>query len=309
MKIHVIVDFMHIYYKYYYQLAQGRMRHLSAPLNWNGTVIKKDTTLIYHPLSEIEGIRKKLEAIGHDVTMSVCFDSKSKRKEEEVAGGAEYKEGRSTLSEECFKDIDYIRERLGIAGHNTYKFEGYEADDIVNHLVRDYKDEFDYSVIYTNDKDLLINIDDKVGAMRFKPYKGYTQVDKGNYEDYLEEEFGAFIPYNSLGLFLATVGDKADNIKGIFKFGPKSFNPLITKVASKYDIDWKVCGDYNKLKVVAEYCKEFLNEKQADELEVAINLVANITLDDIEVNKPNNRTSQEKRVAAYEELNMLSLIP
>ena len=309
MKLHVIVDFMHIYYKYFFQLREGRIKRLSAPINWNGTVIEKDTTLIYYPLRDIEGIRKNLETLGHDVTMSICFDMKSKRKDEDVTGGNEYKSGRKhNLTEKDFENIAFIEKLLVEAGHNTYRLEGYEADDIANYLVRKYKDSFDYTIIYTNDKDLLINIGSKVGVMRFKQYKGYTQVDINNYENYLEAEFGVFIPYNSLGLFLSTAGDSADKIKGISKFGKVAFKKLITKVSAKNDIDWRACGDYDKLAEVVPLCKEFLTDVQYEELKNSFALVANLEVIE-DVAEPSRKSTQEAREQAYMPYKMISLIP
>lgn len=310
MKLHIIIDFMHIYYKYYFQLRSGRLKRLSAPVDWNGTVIEKDTTLIYYPLKDIEGIRKALETSGHDVTMSICFDMKSHRKDEGVAGGEEYKSGRTNrLTEEDLKDINFIEQLLKSAGHNTYRVDGYEADDLVNHLVRTYKDEFDYTVIYTNDKDLLINICDNVGCMRFKQKVGYTQVDINNYESYLENEFGVFIPYNALGLYLSTAGDSADKIKGINKFGKVAFKKLITKVGAKNtDIDWAACGDYDKLSEVVDKCKEFLTDEQFKQLKDSFNLVANLEVVG-ELHKPDNKSTMELRDKTYMPYKMISLIP
>lgn len=309
MKLHIIVDFMHIYYKYFFQLREGKIKRLSAPIDWNGSVIEKDTTLIYYPLRDIEGFRKSLETLGHEVTMSICFDSPSHRKDNGVAGGEEYKSGRAhNLKDEDFKNIDFVRDLLGQAGHNTYKIDGYEADDIVNHLVRNYKDSFDYTVIYTNDKDLLINICDKVGAMRFKQYKGYTQVDRNNYESYLESEFKVFIPYNMLGLFLSSAGDSADKIKGISKFGPKAFSKLLTKVAAKNDIDFEKCGDYDILANVINMCEEFLTPEQFMQLKNSFALVANLELID-ELESPTKVSSKELREATYMPYKMISLVP
>ena len=309
MNIHIIVDFMHIYYKYFFQYREGKLKRLSAPINWKGTVIEKDTTLIYHPLKDIEGIRKNLETIGHKVTMSICFDSPSHRKDEGVQGGTEYKSGRQrNLTEVDFENLSFIKDTLDKAGHNTYKLEGYEADDIANYLVRNYKDMFDYTIIYTNDKDLLINIDNTVGVMRFKQYKGYTQVDRNNYESYLENEFGVFIPYNSLGLFLSTAGDSADKIKGINKFGKVAFKKLITKVSAKNNIDWTQCGDYDKLAEIIPLCKEFLTDTQYQELQASFALVANLEIFD-DINKPLKISSKELREEAYMPYKMISLIP
>lgn len=309
MKLHIIVDFMHIYYKYYFQLREGKIKRLSAPIDWNGTVIEKDTTLIYYPLRDIEGIRKSLENIGHNVTMSICFDMKSHRKDEDVVGGAEYKAGRQkVLTDDDHKNIDFIYKLLEQAGHNTYKIEGYEADDLVNYLVRNYSKDFEYTIIYTNDKDLLVNISDNVGAMRFKQYKGYTQVDKNNYEQYLENEFGVFIPYNAIGLFLSTAGDSADHIKGINKFGKVAFKKLITKVAAKNDIDWSKCGDYNELAKVVAMCEEFLTPEQFEELKISFALVSNLEVIE-NVEAPTRISTQELREKAYMPYKMISLIP
>lgn len=308
MKLHIIVDFMHIYYKYFFQMRENRLKRLSATMTINNETVEKDTSLIYYTLRDIEGIRKELENIGHDVTMSICVDSKSARKESGVSGAEEYKANRvNRLTEEDLLNISIIQDLLKKAGHNVYKIDGYEADDIINYLVHKFSNDFDYSVIYTNDKDILINICDKVGVMRFKQKVGYTQVDMNNYEAYLEKEFGTFIPYNALGLFLSSVGDTADRIKGINKFGKVAFSKLITKVASKYKINWKICGDYAELEKVVDKCKEFLTDEQFEELKNSFALVSNMNITgDLEF--PSNKSNVNKRTEAYEPLLMVSLI-
>lgn len=309
MRIHIIVDFMHIYYKYFFQLREGKIKRLSAPVEWNGSVIEKDTTLIYYPLRDIEGIRKSMESLGHSTTISVCFDMPSHRKDEGVAGGTEYKSGRKkNLTDDDLGNLQFIEKLLNKAGHNTYRIDGYEADDIVNHLVRNYKNNFDYTIIYTNDKDLLINICDNVGVMRFKQYQGYKQVDRNNYEAYLEPEFKTFIPYNALGLYLASVGDTADRIKGINKFGPKAFAKLITKLASKNSIDWTKCGDYSELAKIIVMCEEHLTKEQFTQLVESFALVANLDILE-DVVEPIMQSTKEKRELAYNPYAMISLIP
>lgn len=308
MKIHVIIDFMHIYYKYFFQLRAGKLKRLSAPIEWNGSVIEKDTSLIYYPLRDVEAIRKNLDQ-EHDVTISVCFDMKSKRTTDESGEATDYKAGRQkTLQEEDMQNLAFIEKALSEAGHNTYRIEGYEADDIVNHLSKEYMNDFDLTVIYTNDKDILVNVNDKVTVMRFKQGKGYGQVTKANYEQYLENEFGVYIPYNALGLFLSTVGDTADHIKGINKFGKVAFKKLITKVASSNSIDWTKCGDYSELAKVVEMCKAFLTDEQYNEMTASFALVSNITIPD-GVAKPIKKSTEELRKQAYMKYQMVSLVP
>ena len=305
MNVHIIIDFMHIYYKYFFQVRDGKLKHLSAEIDGK----EVDTTMVYYPLRDVENIRAQMENFGHDVTVSVCFDMKSVRNKSGVNGAEQYKSGRKeVLTNVDFDNLNTIYELLKKAGHNVYRFEGCEADDIVNHLSRNYSSKFDYTIIYTNDKDLFVNINDKVGVMRFKQYKGYTQVDKNNYEQYLEEEFGVYIPYNAIGLYLSSVGDSADKIKGITKFGKVAFRKLITKVKEKYKPDFSICGDYDKLKEVIEYCHDFLTDEQYQQLIDSFALVSNVSIDDKEVAEPVNKSTVEKRTEAYERFNMNSLI-
>lgn len=308
MRVHVIIDFMHIYYKYYFQAREGKIKRLSSPLEWKGSTIEKETTLIYYPLKDIERIRETFDSNGHDVTLSVCFDMKSHRTDADVAGGDEYKANRKNrLTQEDFDNINYTKELLNRVGHNTYRIDGYEADDLVNNLVSNYKDDFDYTVIYTNDKDLFVNICDNVGIMRFKVYKGYESVDSTNYETYLEQEFKTFIPYNAISLFLASVGDSADGIKGIHRFGAKAFGKLITKVASSEEINWKECGDKDKMLEVVNKCEKFLEPEQFEQLKIGFNLVANLSLNE-KLDFPSNKSSKELRLAEYGKAGFKSLI-
>lgn len=309
MKVHTIVDFMHIYYKYFYQLKAGKLKRLTAPVNTNGTVTEFDTSLIYYPLRDIERIRKFFEEKGCDVTISVCFDMPSVRTEEEVDGASDYKAGRvNPFSDEDFMRLDMLCDMLEGAGYNSYRIAGYEADDIINHLCSTYKDDFDYIFVYTNDKDLLVNINEKVIVNRFKTTQGYTQVGRANYEAYLKGEFGANIPYNAIGLFLSTAGDSADNIKGIHKFGKAAFNKLIDKLNAKYDINWAECGDYTKLANVVELCKDFLTEEQFEQMKASFALVSNMSIDCSKIHAPVNKTSYEKREETYGKYNMVSLM-
>lgn len=309
MKLHVIFDFMHIYYKYFFMKKGGKIKTLKAPIYWNGSMIEKDTTLIYYPLKDIEEIRREFELQGHEVTMSICFDMPSHRKDAGVVDGDGYKSGRKkSLTDEDHKNIQLIQNLLDEAGYNTYRYNGYEADDIVNYLIRKHANDFDGNIIYTNDKDLLINIKDNVAAMRYKAGQGYAYVTKENYETYLEKEFEVFIPYNSLGLYLSTAGDSSDTIKGITKFGKVAFKKLITKISAKNNIDWSICGDYDELLKIVPMCEEFLKPEQYQELINSFHLVANLELVD-EIPAPTKQGNKELRTKAYEKYQMISLIP
>ena len=101
MKVHVIIDFMHIYYKYYFQVKGNKIKKLSTALEWNGVFVEKDISLIYYSLKDIESIRRQMIDLGHDTTVSICFDSPSKRQNESSEANKEYKASRENkLSQE-----------------------------------------------------------------------------------------------------------------------------------------------------------------------------------------------------------------
>ena len=143
--------------------------------------------------------------------------------------------------------------------------------------------------------------------MRFKQTVGYSAVAKSNYEGYLAKEFKVRIPYNAIGLYLASVGDSSDKIKGITKFGPKAFEKLLIKLDENENINWVECGDYEKMREVIEKCRKYLDDRQFEELQSSFNLVANVELN-CELPEPIEKSTEDKRRDAYSELNMFSLI-
>lgn len=300
MRVHLVIDFMHIFYKYFFQLQAGKLRELSNESEELES-LNGDCTMVYYPLKDIEGLRKKAEGNGNDVTLSICFDNKSKRKDTDVTGAVEYKANRGhKLGEKEFDSIRVIKEQLRKIGYNVYDIEGFEADDIVADLVEKYKDSFDYTVVITNDKDVLASVCDNVGAMRFKSYKGYQQVTKENFAEYLSAEFKCDIRYNNLRLFLSSVGDKADNIAGIHKFGPKAFDKLVGSLDSL--VDWETATTEEMI----EKSKSFLDDVQYKQLVDSYILVKNYSIDSLD--KPVKNDSSETRKRVYEQLIMPSLI-
>lgn len=306
MIIHAIWDFTFLYYKYHFAMKSGRLRSLSCPVNWKGTIIEKDMSVIYYSIAEIEKQRRKLEDEGHSVVTSICFDMPSKRKE--LTDGESYKEGRSsTLKESDFENIEFIEQILSEAGHNTYRYAGYEADDIVTFLAKTYRDVFDYTIIYTPDKDLAVNIDDRVGMYRYKSNDGYHPVSHANYNNYFSAEFDCNIPYNAILLYLCTVGDKSDKVKGINKFGARAFDKLIDNMNTSYpDIDWTRCGDLEYLDEVVKKAAALLKPEQVEQMMNSYELVKPLKIDFIP-NSPEKKTTYEKRVKAYEPYKFVSL--
>ena len=316
MIVHAIVDYSFLYYKYKFQLDSGKIRRLTAAIDWKGAVIEKDISQIYYSIKEIEGFRRKLEMAGHDVFVSVCFDMPTDRKEATDGVGDEaatkYKSNRvKRLNEDDFENIQFVERILSDAGYNTYRFMNYEADDLVAHLVKSYSEVFDYTIIYTPDADLLAHIQPKVGASRYKALKGYSTVDMTNFSEYMSAELKCNMPYNGLILFKATVGDKSDCIDGIKKFGPKAFDKLVNHLNESHVIPWDSMGNYGNVEIVINnlYADGYFNEDQFNQAITSLNLIKpKIVTDDIDFKDPSKHSTRELREASYMRYSMKSLV-
>ena len=308
MKKHLVVDYTFLYYKYKFLLDAGKMKKLTKLMEWNGVEIEKDLSQIYYSIREIETFRKDHEAAGDEVVISVCFDMPSKRKTQESTAAEQYKSNRAhKLTAEDRENIVFVQKILTIAGYNTYRIEGYEADDVVSHLVAKYKNDYDRTIIYTPDADLLVNISDKVSVMRYKTGKGYTEVTRENFTEYLSKEMKCDVPYNSLMLYKCTVGDKSDCIDGIKKFGPAAFTKLVQHL-TELGTDWTTAASYKAVEGLLEASKEYLKEEQLEQAKTCLELVKPEIIPDELAPMPCSTTTQDKRKAAYEPLDMKSLI-
>lgn len=306
MRVHIIVDFMFLYYKYMNTIKSGRIKRLTAEIPMQGETGGIETQLmdisnIYYPIKEIEGFRKTFEKEGNDVTMSICFDAPSrKRKDKDI----EYKSNRaaSRLESDDFSQIEIIRELLTEAGHNVYWREDTEADDIIYNLVRLYKDCYDFTVIYTPDTDILVNINNNVGVQRYKATKGYTAVSKVNYEQYCMKEFGCTIKYNGILLYKCLCGDKSDKVAGIKRFGPAAYEKFICSIENYAEWENMTNPDY-----IEELLKKS-NYFSEDALNQAIHSLGMVKPYIFEVNQPKLKSTSEQRKKAYLSMQMVSLV-
>lgn len=297
-KIHMIIDFQYLYYRCFFGLKAGRMKKLSCEVDGE----KIDTSEMYYVMSYIEASRKAFENSCEELTVSICFDSKNnKRKEDEnYKANRDNKAEENKLSESDFEKIDRIRELCRSIGYNIYKKEGYEADDLVASLVKKYKDDYDYTVIYTTDKDLLINICDNVGAMRYKTsLKSHMAINKEKYSDVLSKEFKCTLPYNSIGLYLSLVGDNSDNIKGVKGFGPKAFDKFVNLLSAQGKT-FDGLGDYDKVEETIKENAGLINTaKNPNAVEQALESLSLVRSLYIEVEKPIKKDTDESRKEAF----------
>lgn len=165
-----------------------------------------------------------LKDIPLDDKIVFCFDFGGSTRKQEYHG---YKADRQKASDDFYIQMNKLRETLLSCGYEVMGQEGYEADDFIVGATLEFKDKFDFIFVYTNDLDLTQLIDENVifRSVRSKQ----VDITIKNYEKQLK------IPYNTMVLYKATVGDPSDNIKGIYRFGPKKFEKFIAEIGKTYD--------------------------------------------------------------------------
>lgn len=155
-----------------------------------------------------------------------CFDSvKNLRKEID----SNYKGNRVKQGNEYYDQVNTLYKMLESVGFNVCLQDGYESDDLIAYVVEQNKDDYDHISILTNDKDLTHLVEDNVYWLNCRRTKG--DIHKGNYEDMLG------IPYNTITLFKALVGDSSDNFKGVKGFGKARYKKLLDTELKDYNLE------------------------------------------------------------------------
>ncbi len=310
-KVHLIIDISYLYHRHIYSVRSGARRKLSAIVD--GQLV--DTTMIYFTLQDLEAIRKRWLTACDELVVSICFDSKSDRKDE----NKEYKSKRNSLTEDDFNCMRNIQEIVTNIGYNVYKAQGMEADDLVTSLVSKYKDDFDFTVIYTPDSDLLVNLGEKVGLMRYKTSlaklaKGKDVMDKAhlaigvnNYSIFMSDEWGCWAPYNVTMLYKCTVGDSSDNVPGIKGFGPAAFDGYLKYLTTQLGVTSEQFAEMNKAENVEEILKRSAEYFGEFKLQQALEALELVKFRQVDVGKPEKRDSNESRNTEYGRYSMVSL--
>ncbi len=183
----------------------------------------------YHDTGVIYGFLKKMLEIAK--TFNTChfiftFDSKHSKRKEIYP---EYKARRKdTLTEEmkelnvkCYKQLFQLRKEIlpYIGFKNIFQVKGYEADDIIAYIVKNFIDDY---IVYSGDADLYQLLD---YCSMYKPNLSvYTLND-------FQNEYG-ITPKQWIDV-KSYAGCKSDNVIGVKGIGEKRAIAYIHKKASK----------------------------------------------------------------------------
>ena len=221
---------------------------------------------------------------------AIVWDSKGKTFRSEIYES--YKATRQAPPSDLFVQKEYITEFAKSIDLFQISKTGYEADDLIGALAKDYKGE--QVVIVGPDKDLYQLLDEKI--IIYDPFKeeiidakSFTQA-KG-----LEPEK---VPF-----FYALLGDVSDNIPGVFGIGKKTALDLVNQFESLSDL-------YENLdKVKKERTRNLLTENKENAF-LSLKLFL-LKYFDLELHKKDfefDKNNLIKSAKLFEELEFKSLL-
>ena len=222
----------------------------------------------------IYGILSLFKKIPLHEPVVFCFDSKNNLRKKEYDG---YKKSRSSAGlDNYFKQMEILKSILVNSRFSTLWRDGYEADDFIDYVTFKYRDKYDNIFIYSGDYDLAHLVDRNIYLINSVSKRNDISIN--NYESVLG------IPYNTIFLYKATVGDNSDEIKGIKGFGKKSFNKFINDISKIYytpDIRYKNL----EKQIILDY--DGFSEEQREQALQSLNVIlpkrpAEFLVDDIE---------------------------
>lgn len=182
----------------------------------------KNVGQIYHFLNHIKQWQEQFDAD----RIFIAWDMRDKdfvnfRQEE-----SGYKEHRDkSKDKDVHKHDKIIWKMCEMLGINSMRASKLEADDIIYFLCKKYED--DDNIIASSDKDFLQLFNYFYNIKIFSPIKNVL-IDPSNLIDFTEGvTIDRYLVYRSI------VGDTSDNIKGIFRVGPKKAKIIVEDIENK----------------------------------------------------------------------------
>jgi len=168
------------------------------------------------PIGAITGVRNMTQELFRCFEPSHCivvFDHRDGSFRNKLY--PEYKATRKPSDEDLKKQYQPIYDLFKSLGITTAIIPDYEADDVLGSIANIASSNGLYTMIATGDKDMAQLVDE---------YTHLVSVSRGepNVMDEMDvlDKFGV-MPYQMID-YLTLVGDQADNVKGVYKCGPKT---------------------------------------------------------------------------------------
>ncbi len=209
--------------------------------------LPKLTNSAGEPTGALLGVANMLRRLLKDAgteNIAVVFDAKGPTFRHEMY--EQYKANRPPMPSELSQQVEPIHEIVRLLGLVLIQVPGVEADDVIGTLATRAAAEKMDCIISTGDKDMAQLVNDHVSLIN-------TMTDTHMDADGVLEKFG--VRPDQIVDFLALTGDKADNIPGVEKCGPKT--------AAKWLSQWQnlegVMANAGDMKgKIGEYLREAL---------------------------------------------------
>jgi len=199
------------------------------------------------PTGALLGVANMLRRLLKDAesdNIAVVFDAKGPTFRHEMY--AEYKANRPPMPLELRQQVESIHEIVRLMGLPLIEVPGVEADDVIGTLANRATDKKINCVISTGDKDMAQLVNDHVSLVN-------TMTDTSMDADGVVEKFG--VTPEQIVDYLALTGDKADNIPGVEKCGPKTAAKWLN---NWQDLDGVVANAPDMKGKIGEYLREAL---------------------------------------------------
>jgi DNA polymerase-1 len=253
------------------------------------------TTSRNHPTGAIKGVISMIRRLGQDYPGSkvvVVFDAKGKTFRHDMY--EEYKANRPPMPEDLACQIKPIHEIVKAMGLPLLIVEGVEADDVIGTLAEEATSKGINVVISTGDKDMAQLVSNYVTLIN-------TMTDTHMDREGVWEKFG--VTPEQIIDYLALVGDKADNIPGVNKCGPKT----AAKWLQSYQNIDNLLEHSDEIKgKIGEYLREAMDilplSRKLATIKTDVDL--SLSLEDLEIRQQNI----EKLLALYKEYELRSWI-
>jgi len=199
------------------------------------------------PTGALLGVANMLRRLLKDAdseNIAVVFDAKGPTFRHKIYD--QYKANRPPMPYELIRQIEPIHEVVSLLGLPLIQVSGVEADDVIGTLATRAAAENMDCVISTGDKDMAQLVNEHVSLIN-------TMTNTHMDSDGVVHKFG--VKPGQIVDFLALTGDKADNIPGVQKCGPKT--------AAKWLNEWQdlegVMANATDMKgKIGEYLREAL---------------------------------------------------
>ena len=144
----------------------------------------------------------------------------------------DYKAHRAKMPDDMRAQMDRVREVVEALDIPIFEVEKYEADDLLGTLARQAEEQGVEVLIVTGDMDLLQLVDEHTQVLTSRWRFSDTVV----YDlEGVKERYDGLSP-NRLVEYKALMGDKSDNIPGVYGVGEKTATKLLKKYDSLEDI-------------------------------------------------------------------------